>query len=89
MVDTIAVTGVVSLVSIPSYTPLNAERMKKVYEFKTTQLEPKKLEVIVRCQGGCYVKELCNGDDGRTTPSLSELLKTQVNVLELDVLHVD
>lgn len=67
----------------------NKLRMKKVYEFKTTQVEPKKLEVIVRCQGGCYVKELCNGDNGRTQPSLSELLNTQVTVIELDVLHVD
>jgi tRNA pseudouridine synthase 10 len=64
-------------------------RIKKVYEVKTTQIAPRKLEVIVRCQGGCYVKELCNGDDGRTNPSLSALLKTPINVLELDVLNVE
>lgn len=64
-------------------------RVKKVYDFKTTQNEPKKFEVIIRCQGGCYVKELVTGDDGRTQPNLSELLKTKVSVLELDVLNVD
>ncbi|MHA1649421.1 MAG: tRNA pseudouridine(54/55) synthase Pus10, partial [Candidatus Helarchaeota archaeon] len=63
-------------------------RIKKVYEFKTTPIGETKLEIIVRCQGGCYVKELCTGDDGRTQPNLSALLKTQVSVIELDVLHV-
>jgi len=64
-------------------------RSKMVYEFKTTQKDPKKLEIVVRCQGGCYVKELVTGDDGRTQPNLSELLNTEIVVLELDVLNVD
>jgi len=64
-------------------------RFKKVYDFKTTQLEPNKLEIVVRCQGGCYVKELISGDEGRTQPNLSNLLNTPVAVLELDVIHVD
>ncbi|MFX1295471.1 MAG: tRNA pseudouridine(54/55) synthase Pus10 [Promethearchaeota archaeon] len=66
----------------------NKLRIKKVYEFNTTQISPKRLEIIVKCQGGCYVKELCNGDDGRTQPNLSNLLNTQITVLELDVIHV-
>jgi len=63
-------------------------RVKKVYEFKTIQIEPRILEIIVRCQGGCYVKELVTGDEGRTTPNLSSLLHTTITVLELDVLNV-
>ncbi|NVM27390.1 MAG: tRNA pseudouridine(54/55) synthase Pus10 [Candidatus Helarchaeota archaeon] len=63
-------------------------RIKKVYEFKTTLKEPRKLEIVVRCQGGCYVKELVSGDEGRTQPNLSELLNTKLSVLELDVLDV-
>jgi len=64
-------------------------RIKKVYSFKTKQLAPQKLEITIRCQGGCYVKELCTGDDGRTQPSLSELLKMPITVLELDVMNVE
>jgi tRNA pseudouridine synthase 10 len=63
-------------------------RIKKVYEFKTTRIGPKTLEIMIRCQGGCYVKELVTGDEGRTTPNLSSLLNTSVTVLELDVLNV-
>jgi tRNA pseudouridine synthase 10 len=63
-------------------------RFKQVYDFKTNQLEPNKLEITVRCQGGCYVKELISGDEGRTQPNLSDLLKTPATVLELDVIHV-
>ncbi len=63
-------------------------RVKKIYEFKTAQLEIQKFEIIVKCQGGCYVKELITGDEGRTQPNFSELLNTQATVLELDVLHV-
>ncbi|MDD1777343.1 MAG: tRNA pseudouridine(54/55) synthase Pus10 [Candidatus Helarchaeota archaeon] len=63
-------------------------RMKRVYEFKTTKINPKTLEITVRCQGGCYVKELVNGDAGRTTPNLSSLLNIPLTVLELDVLDV-
>ncbi len=64
-------------------------RQKMVYQFETTPKESKKLEILVRCQGGCYVKELVTGDEGRTQPNLSELLKTDIVVLELDVTNVD
>ncbi|MHA1267675.1 MAG: tRNA pseudouridine(54/55) synthase Pus10 [Candidatus Helarchaeota archaeon] len=67
----------------------NKVRMKKVYEFSSKLLTDNKLEIVVRCQGGCYVKELVTGDDGRTQPNLSALLNTPITVLELDVINVE
>jgi tRNA pseudouridine synthase 10 len=34
------------------------------------------------------VKELVSGDEGRTTPSVSELLENRAKPLKLDVLNV-
>ncbi|MCW3136016.1 MAG: tRNA pseudouridine(54/55) synthase Pus10 [Canidatus Methanoxibalbensis ujae] len=45
-------------------------------------------EMEVRCEGGLYVKELVSGDDGRTKPSLSEILGTDASVIALDVVDV-
>ncbi len=64
-------------------------REKQVYSLKITRLSEDKLEVIVDCQGGLYVKELVSGDDGRTKPSLSEILGVEAKCIQLDVLDVD
>ena len=45
--------------------------------------------ITVHCEGGLYVKELVSGDEGRTKPSLSELLGAPALVEELDVINVD
>jgi tRNA pseudouridine synthase 10 len=59
------------------------KRRKKVY---SAELEGD--EIIIRCEGGLYVKELISGDSDRTTPSLSSLLGVNAKVEELDVLQV-
>jgi tRNA pseudouridine synthase 10 len=63
-------------------------REKYIYEVKVKKLSPKKAEMKVRCQGGLYVKELVTGDEGRTTPSVSEILKNRAKPIKLDVLNV-
>ncbi len=63
-------------------------REKYIYEVKLKKLSAKKAEMRIRCQGGLYVKELVTGDDGRTKPSVSEILKTEAEPIELDVLNV-
>ncbi|MDD1720802.1 MAG: tRNA pseudouridine(54/55) synthase Pus10, partial [Euryarchaeota archaeon] len=60
------------------------KRYKKVY---SADLEDDK--IIIRCEGGLYVKELISGDNGRTNPNLSALIGTHVTVDELDVLEVN
>lgn len=63
-------------------------REKHIYEVKVRRLSPKRAEMQIRCQGGLYVKELVTGDDGRTTPSVSEILKCKAKPIKLDVLNV-
>jgi tRNA pseudouridine synthase 10 len=63
-------------------------RERYIYEVKVKKLSPKKAEVRIRCQGGLYVKELVTADDGRTKPSVSEILKNKAEPVELDVLNV-
>jgi len=45
-------------------------------------------EIVFECESGTYVKELVSGDDGRTKPSLSELLGREAKVAQLDVLEI-
>jgi len=63
-------------------------REKYIYEVKVKKLSPRKAEIRVRCQGGLYVKELVTGDEGRTTPSVSETLQNRAKPIKLDVLSV-
>jgi tRNA pseudouridine synthase 10 len=63
-------------------------REKYIYDVNVKKLSPRKAEMIVRCQGGLYVKELVTGDEGRTVPSVSDILKNKAKPVELDVLNV-
>lgn len=63
-------------------------RERYIYKVKVKKVSPKEAEMQVRCQGGLYVKELVSGDEGRTTPSVSELLKNPAKTLKLDVLNI-
>ncbi len=63
-------------------------REKYIYKVKVKKVAPKQAEMIVRCQGGLYVKELVSGDEGRTVPSVSQLLNTSATTLKLDVMKV-
>jgi len=63
-------------------------REKYIYDVKVKKLSPKKAEMKIRCQGGLYVKELVTGDEGRTIPSVSEILKNKAKPIKLDVLKV-
>ncbi|MDI9644593.1 MAG: tRNA pseudouridine(54/55) synthase Pus10 [Candidatus Verstraetearchaeota archaeon] len=64
-------------------------RLKKVHEMRVTKIDQRHLELIVRCQGGLYVKELISGDGGRTVPSVSEKLGCGARCTELDVIAVN
>jgi tRNA pseudouridine synthase 10 len=63
-------------------------REKYIYEAKVRRLTPNRVQLRIRCQGGLYVKELVTGDEGRTKPSVAEILDTKSTPLELDVLSV-
>ncbi len=70
------------------YRRADRVRIKKVYELKVKRLKPNLVEMIIRCQGGLYVKELINGDKGRTRPNVADFLGTGAECVELDVLDV-
>jgi tRNA pseudouridine synthase 10 len=81
--------------SIRQQTPLRVlhrradlTREKYIYKVKVKKVSPKRAEMEIRCQGGLYVKELVSGDEGRTTPSVSELLGNGAKPVKLDVLNV-
>jgi tRNA pseudouridine synthase 10 len=82
-------------ISIKQQTPLRVLhrradliREKYIYEVKVKKVSLKRAEMKIRCQGGLYVKELVSGDEGRTIPSVSELLGNRAKPLKLDVLNV-
>ena len=63
-------------------------RERYIYDVDVKKLSPRKAEMRLRCQGGLYVKELVTGDEGRTVPSVSEILKNKAKPMELDVLNI-
>lgn len=63
-------------------------RIRKLYDAKVI-LKRKNIAVIsFLADAGLYIKELVSGDNGRTHPSLAELLKVEAKVEKLDVLDV-
>ncbi len=64
-------------------------RVKRVYEIEGIKLDSHHMKLRINCQGGLYVKELISGDDGRTSPSISELLNSPAICEELDVVIVE
>ena len=63
-------------------------REKMVYKVATRKVCENIFEAIIKCQGGLYVKELINGDQGRTNPSFSSVVGKNLKCLELDVLGI-
>ncbi len=64
------------------------ERKRKVYKVKANKLDDNHFEMTIYCDGGLYIKELISGDNGRTRPSVSSILKKPAYCKWLDVLKV-
>ncbi len=63
-------------------------RRKKLVSIKTKLVAPKKFLLEIRCEAGLYVKELVSGDNGRTRPSISEILQRSCVAKDLDVIAI-
>jgi len=63
-------------------------REKYIYETKIKKLMPNMLEFRIRSEGGLYIKELIDGDGGRTRPSVVEIIGNEAKIEKLDVLKV-
>jgi len=64
-------------------------RNRKVKNIKWKKINNETIELIIKGEAGLYIKELISGDDGRTTPSASEILNKKAKVKELDVIKID
>ena len=80
---------------VTQYTPTRIKRkspkkkrVRMVYEMKAIKLTNNLVELLIKCQGGLYVKELITGDYGRTNPNVSDVLGIEAIPIELDVLDV-
>lgn len=67
-----------------------AERLRRreVKAIKWKFLKPKLIELTITGTSGLYIKELISGDNGRTKPSVSELLNRKAICKQLDVVKI-
>ncbi|WAC04503.1 MAG: tRNA pseudouridine(54/55) synthase Pus10 [Methanoregula sp.] len=64
-------------------------RERRVLAIECTGAEDGRFTVEVTGEAGLYIKELISGDNGRTQPSLSEVLGLSARVTSLDVVLVE
>ena len=79
-------------VKIEQRTPLRVShrrsdlvREKIIHEITIDQYKEGYLKAKFKVQGGTYIKELISGDEGRTTPSIAEILGIDCKCTELNV----
>ncbi|MGL6298194.1 MAG: tRNA pseudouridine(54/55) synthase Pus10, partial [Methanobacteriaceae archaeon] len=89
------INQLLELDSIKQRTPVRVShrradkvRERKVQELETRFIDENNFEMIVKAQGGLYIKELISGDNGRSIPSVSSLLGVECICEQLDVLEV-
>jgi tRNA pseudouridine synthase 10 len=64
-------------------------RKKRIDALEFVPIDPATFELTIRCQGGLYVKEFISGDEGRTVPSITEILGISAECTQLDVIDVE
>jgi len=81
--------------TINQYTPLrvahrraNMVREKHIYKCNLKSVEGSIAALTIVAESGTYIKELITGDEGRTVPSISEMIGIPCEVKELDVIDV-
>jgi tRNA pseudouridine synthase 10 len=81
--------------SIHQFTPARVAhrrahlvREKKIFNCTVDAVEGNVAHLTIEAESGTYIKELISGDDGRTTPSISELMKQPCTIVALDVIEI-
>ena len=64
------------------------KRIKKLKAIKTKLITGKKFLLTAKCEAGLYIKELVSGDNGRTRPSIAEVLHCNCIAKDLDVINI-
>ncbi len=63
-------------------------RVREVKSIHVERLNGEEARLVIEAETGTYIKEMLHGDQGRTTPSLSDMLDKKVEVEALDVVQV-
>lgn len=63
-------------------------RKRSVKEISYKLIGKKKLKLKIKAEAGLYIKELITGDEGRTKPSVQEILGNKVKKISLDVIKI-
>jgi len=63
-------------------------RRRTISWLKVKPIPPQRLDVTIEAQAGTYIKEFVTGDEGRTKPSLAELLNMPAEWESLEVLEI-
>ncbi|MCK5291736.1 MAG: tRNA pseudouridine(54/55) synthase Pus10 [Thermoplasmata archaeon] len=63
-------------------------RKRTIQDIEATLLDDGTAEICIKAEAGTYIKELVNGDEGRTKPSLAEMLGVGCRVRFLDVMDI-
>ena len=63
-------------------------RKRQIISVENVLIEDNEIQFDVRCQSGTYVKEMVHSDEGRTTPSVAEIIGAECSVLWLDVVEI-
>lgn len=85
-----------SAITISQKTPIRVLRrrkdmirQRKIYYVKLLKQSEKNLIFEIEAEAGTYIKELITGDQGRTTPSLADILGQKTAVKSLKVTAID
>jgi len=63
-------------------------REKHIYYCNVESVDGSKAVLTLEAESGTYIKELVSGDNGRTKPSISEIMKIPCKVTKLDVIEI-
>lgn len=67
----------------------NKVRERKVFRIDYDKVCKKKLELVIKAEAGTYIKEFISSDEGRTKPSIADILNSKAKCKKLDVLNID
>jgi tRNA pseudouridine synthase 10 len=71
-----------------SHRRVDLLREKKIYSCQIGSIVDNMAILTIETESGTYIKELVSGDNGRTTPSISEMIKIPCHVSEMDVIEI-
>lgn len=63
-------------------------RGRKILELGPLVADGDEVELTIKAESGTYIKEFVHGDEGRTAPSVSEVLGRKCDVIWLDVIEI-